>query len=603
MRALKKFYRVNLSCLCYILMQIPTPARLAANASAKLPRWALVLICSLFIFPGLIGRDIWKTEDAIGAGIMWTMVHGSFKDWLAMNITGIAVAQEGPLSFWLGAISMALFGDIVGYATASRLANLIWFSINSAAIWYASYLVARRPEAQPLALPFGGQPTSRSYGRMLADGALLLTLACLGLLWRSHESSAELGLTAMVSLSLYATIRLFDRPILGAVTLGFALAGAFLMRGLPGVCPPLFGLICLAIWPGRTQFRSFSIYLLLISFPITATVVAAWLLPLYIHSADWLSSWLDWTNEWFGLSSFNSLSWILHNLLWIAWPALPLAGWSIWQWRQHFSNIHIRVPLLFIIGTCITLTLAKEPSDSDLLPLIPPLVVLATLALPTLRRGLANTLDWFSLMVFSWSAMLIWLGWLAIMAGVPPKIAANFARQTPGFTAVFEVLPFTLALLASIAWIALISWHLKYRPTMLWRGTVLSAAGLTMSWLLLMTLWLPSIDYAKSYRLVSHELNKVLISTHANQLDSGNRPKPCMASQGLGLAQRASLAFFDNLVFDSTTEQCTFFLIYQISKKAPPHLENWSLIWEGHRASDRKERFLLYHRINTAILD
>jgi 4-amino-4-deoxy-L-arabinose transferase-like glycosyltransferase len=57
------------------------PVRLPASATFLLPRWGLVLLCLLYILPGLIGRDPWKNDDAAGFGIMWTMAHGGLNDW------------------------------------------------------------------------------------------------------------------------------------------------------------------------------------------------------------------------------------------------------------------------------------------------------------------------------------------------------------------------------------------------------------------------------------------------------------------------------------------------------------------------------------------
>ncbi|MGP1614820.1 MAG: hypothetical protein ACTS5Y_07190, partial [Pollutimonas bauzanensis] len=48
----------------------------------------------------------------------------------------------------------------------SRLPNLLWFGLLTGSVWYGSYLLGRRPEPQPLALPFGGEPTVRDYGRI-----------------------------------------------------------------------------------------------------------------------------------------------------------------------------------------------------------------------------------------------------------------------------------------------------------------------------------------------------------------------------------------------------------------------------------------------------
>ena len=134
------------------------PVRLPASATLALPRWALFALCLLYILPGLVGRDPWKPDDAAGFGIMWTMANGTLADWLSPNIVGLAMPEEGPLAFWLGAICIKLFGWLVGAPMAARIAPICFFLLGSTAVWYTTYLLGRRTEAQPLKLAFGGQP-------------------------------------------------------------------------------------------------------------------------------------------------------------------------------------------------------------------------------------------------------------------------------------------------------------------------------------------------------------------------------------------------------------------------------------------------------------
>ena len=101
------------------------PVRLPASATLALPRWALFALCLLYILPGLVGRDPWKPDDAAGFGIMWTMANGTLADWLSPNIVGLAMPEEGPLAFWLGAICIKLFGWLVGAPMAARIAPIL----------------------------------------------------------------------------------------------------------------------------------------------------------------------------------------------------------------------------------------------------------------------------------------------------------------------------------------------------------------------------------------------------------------------------------------------------------------------------------------------
>ncbi|MDP3785524.1 MAG: glycosyltransferase, partial [Undibacterium sp.] len=186
------------------------PVRLPAAATIALPRWSIFALCLLYILPGLIGRDPWKGIDAAGFGIMWTMAHGGIHDWLWPHIVGLPMPEEGPLAFWLGALCIKLFGWLIGDPLAARISTGLAFLLGSLSVWYTTYLLGRRQEAQPLKLAFGGQPEPRDFGRTLADGALLIYLGCLGLLLPSHTTSTAPLHIALIAYTLYLSVRFFD---------------------------------------------------------------------------------------------------------------------------------------------------------------------------------------------------------------------------------------------------------------------------------------------------------------------------------------------------------------------------------------------------------
>jgi len=103
------------------------PVRLPAAATLALPRWALFALGLLYILPGLIGREPWKNDDAASFGIMWTMAHGTWQDWLWPNIAGLSMPDEGPLAFWIGALGIKLFGWLMGDVMAARVGTVAIF--------------------------------------------------------------------------------------------------------------------------------------------------------------------------------------------------------------------------------------------------------------------------------------------------------------------------------------------------------------------------------------------------------------------------------------------------------------------------------------------
>ncbi len=107
------------------------------------------------------------------------------------------------MPFWLGAIFAQLLGPWLGAITAARLVTVFWYLIGMWALWYAAYRLARREEAQPVALAFGGEATPRDYGRMLADLSVLFLTATFGVLVRVHETGAEPALLALVCIAMF----------------------------------------------------------------------------------------------------------------------------------------------------------------------------------------------------------------------------------------------------------------------------------------------------------------------------------------------------------------------------------------------------------------
>ncbi len=84
----------------------------------------------------------------------------------------------------------------------------------------------------------------------------------------------------------------------------------------------------------------------------------------------------------------------------------------------------------------------------------------------------------------------------------------------------------------------------------------------------------------------------------------------CIATDGVGLAQRASFAWFGGLRFSHVdydgrnVDECDY-LLRQDLTRSPAHRRrcrpaSWKLLWEGRRASDRDERFRLFRKSGSA---
>jgi hypothetical protein len=163
---------------------------------------------------------------------------------------------------------------------------------------------------------------------------------------------------------------------------------------------------------------------------------------------------------------------------------------------------------------------------------------------------MASLIDWFTLLFFSGCGLIVWVVWLAMQTGVPSQPAVNVARLAPGFQPQFSVITLLLALAATTCWAALVRWRTHRHRAALWKSLVLPAGGAVWCWTLLMTLWLPLLDYTQGYSLLTREV--------ALQLDAPG----CAEVQGLGVDQIAALkwAIDRQLVSAGTLARCTWLI-------------------------------------------
>lgn len=486
-------------------LQPPSPAIVTRLAARRLPRWILLLLGLIYVLPGLIGRQPWRGPELASFGVMLDMAQGS-GNWLQPQLLGEPAAVQAWLPYWLGAAAIELLPWLPA-DLAARLPFGLLLGLSLACTWYATYHLARLPAAQPVAFAFGGEADPVDYARALADAALLALVASLGLAQLAHETTPDAAQLAFASLLLYACARLASPNArwrsLSALTwwlatVGLALSGApwiglvlgcgWLLWSLAGICR------------SRASNQGGQREWLLLAFCASGTLLAgllAWQLELprrFEQLTDW-AAWID-PDHW---RRFGRL------LLWFSWPSGLLALLSLWRWRKQLRCAHLMLPLWFALVTAASCWLL-DASDRALLLALPALATLAAFAMPTLSRSVTALVDWFALIFFSGCAIVIWFYWMAIQTGSPARPAGNVLRLLPGFNPELDWSLLLPALLASLAWLGALAWRLgRYRPA-LWKGLVLSAGGSTLCWLLLMTLWLPALNYGMGQEPISRRI-------------------------------------------------------------------------------------------------
>jgi 4-amino-4-deoxy-L-arabinose transferase-like glycosyltransferase len=555
----------------------PTPAIVTRGAARRLPRWALFLFCAAYVIPGFVGREPWKNADMTALGYMFDLAQGR-SAWLQPTLAGIPPEFDALLPYWLGAWAMQLAPAWMPADFAARLPFVGLLVLTLVATWYGVYHLARSRDAQPVAFAFGGEAQPADYARAMADGALLALIATLGLAQLSHEttpSSAQLGFGA---LAFYGLAALPYRRILPALGLAVGLSG-LVLSGAPAMALLFAGVgVIVTAWahPRDAGVRGTRWHwvaaLLLVAMLVAALAqtVDAWRWRLQLPAS---------TREWRSVARL---------LLWFTWPAWPLALWTVWRWRRQLASRHVLLPLGFV-AVALGTALLTPTSDRSLLVGLPALATLAAFALPTFKRSASALIDWFTLLFFSTCALVIWVVWVAMQTGVPAKPAANVAKLAPGFEPSFSAPAFVVAVAATLAWGALVAWRTGRHRDALWKSLVLPAGGAALSWLLVMSLWLPMLDYARSYVPVVQGVARFV-------------DKPgCVHVLGLTRGQLAALRYharFD-LRVGGTPADCPWLVVTQDLQPSVAMAmggRNWRQVGTVRRPTDPKDNLLVYRR-------
>jgi 4-amino-4-deoxy-L-arabinose transferase-like glycosyltransferase len=562
----------------------PTPAIVTQNAVRPLPRWALMLLCIAYVVPGFVGRAPWKSADITAYGYMLELAQGR-TSWLNPLLGGMAPETEGLLPYWLGALAIQWAPSWLSPEMAVRLPFAALLALTLMATWYGVYYLARSPGAQPVAFAFGGEAPPLDYARAIADGALLALIACLGLAQLSHEVTSYLVQLSCTSFLFFAFAGL---PYHAGKALGAMLVGAFglTLAGAPALTVLLgaSGVLLALRLPDKDerQCKSWAVATALV---IVAAAALAWQLDLW----RWrIVGTEGGGKEWASLARL---------LVWFGWPAWPLALWTLWRWRKQIASRqwhrHLLLPLWFT-AISIGATITTQPADRALLLGLPALAALAAFALPTLSRSMGALIDWFTLLFFSVSALAIWVIWIAMQTGVPAKPAANVAKLAPGFVPEFSLLALVVALAASVGWCALVWWRASRNRAPIWKSLVLPASGAALSWLLLMSLWLPLLDFARSYVPQMRAINAVV----------GENPG-CVQTVGLSRAQVAALQYHAGFTLHPASLAVTgcAWLVSDIASWPAPASAVDGLQWERvatlARPTDKTDFLLVFRRIET----
>lgn len=527
--------------------------------------WLYLILWIAWLAPGLVGHDPWKPDEAYIFGVVHEM--GETGDWIVPRLAGEPFLENPPFYYMVAAFFANLFAPWLEPHDGARLASGLFMGLTL------------------LFLGFAGREL---YGRSYGWVAAMALVGCVGLLVRAHQIITEVAALSGLAAAFYGMALALRRPYTAGPLIGTGAGVAFLANGAVPLAIAITTALVLPVLFAAWRTRAYLLALLFGGLLLTPWI-AIWPYALYQHSSALFERWL-WhyaLGELLGGAAETNRWYYLGILPWYAWPVLPMALWVLWyEGRPGLSKPGIQLPLTAFAVTLGLLSAAAELQELRALPLLLPLSLLAAASVDSLKRGAAAALDWFGIMTFGVFAALMWVGWIALVTGRPAAIVRELADIQPELPANFGWGAFALSLLTSLLWLALVSriGRSNRRALINWAG------GITLIWILAMSLWLPFIETTKSYRATFVSLRHA-IPQHYD----------CIASRGLGDSQRALLKYFSGIVTRRLETQpaaeCILVLVQgRAAQPAPLPPGKWKAIWEGSRPGDKTERYRLFER-------
>lgn len=525
--------------------------------------WLLALLCFVWLATGLTGHDPWKPDEVYSFGIIYHIVQSG--DWLVPTLAGEPFLDKPPLFYITAAYFAKLFSPWLPMHDGARLASGFYVG---------------------LSLIFTGLAGRELFGKDQGWAAAIILVGCLGMLINAHLMSTDLGLLAGFAMMLYGYALSARKIWLSGLILGTGLGIGFMSKGF--IAPVLFLsistiLFSFSAWRTRQYF-----YTLLLALLFAAPWLSVWPYLLYQRSLilfmEWawqnnIGTWLDYAKE----ADASSFIYYFKMLPWFAWPALPIAAWAVWDARKKIlQQRETQLLLASFIVMLVSLSLLPYSEEIFALPMLLPITLLATMALPRLRRGAANALDRFGIITFGILAILLWWGWEGLIVGNNTQISRWLRAYQTEYLPAFNWFTFSIAIAVTIIWIVFV-----WRTGRSIRRSVINwAAGVTLLWVLLMTLWLPWLDFNKSYRTMVSSLATVLPEKHG-----------CIASRYLDAGQKAMLVYFGNILTIPGGEfNCDLLLMQGNLSRSDQKKGEWKMLWTGGRRGQTRDSFYLYQR-------
>lgn len=530
-----------------------TPPHRKKNRKPDEKPWVLLFLAFVWLWPGIVAHDLWRPGEPVVYAAMQSVQQGQV---IAPQIAGMWFVPHSPVYLWLASLFQAIFVPLgVAAYTAARLATVALMA---------------------LALTAAGAAGRQLLGKYHGRSVVLVLIGCPGIMIFGHELGATAMQFAAACFFACGAALAPRKAAWGGLLLGTGFLAAFWAGNLP---PVLLAAVIALLLPLHPYWRTRR-YLL------AAVGAAAIVLPImptwpYFLAKLHPQAFAQWQENALWVSgSLKDFS-VAEDLLWYALPAWPLAVWTLYK-REVFRQPAGFFCVLWLVVAAAFLPVLGTFGQNALLWLLPPLGILSAASLDSLRRGAAAFLNWFGIMLFGALAAAIWLAFFAVNYGFPAALARYAHSVNPHFTPHWNYFP----MLVAAAFIPLWLWAVT-RKNIRGRQAVTNwAAGMTLAWTLLLSLFLPWLDSRKSDAAYVAAMYRALPEETLARLENGSE---CIASPSTYLI--AAWQEYGGIALQRAPADCRYFL--NILSAAALADNRDPIVWIGSRNTDSGEYFIL----------
>jgi 4-amino-4-deoxy-L-arabinose transferase-like glycosyltransferase len=226
--------------------------------------WILLILLALapMWLIGTLDRGAWTPDEPREADIAWRMSVQS--NWALPHLANQPFLEKPPLSYWMSAASMRLFGPSIA---AARAPNLLYAAVTASAMGALGFAMDGVAAAIVAALVASTAITAFRVTMWLAPDACLLAGCAVSLL------GAYLGYTAAPG----------RRKLYGYLLMHAGAAVGFMAKSAPGWLVPGLALLALVAWERRwSELGRPELYA---GFLLQAIIIGPWIVAV-VHTAD-----------------------------------------------------------------------------------------------------------------------------------------------------------------------------------------------------------------------------------------------------------------------------------------------------------------------------